>query len=94
MGSLDDTLAALAAREPEHSLLGLEPRVWAQIRERQRTPSTAALWGWRSATAAVLLTVGLLAQGANFTQAPASSELEPFSPHTTLAPSTLLGDSE
>jgi len=93
MRSLDDWLAALAARGPDRSLLGLETRVWAKIGERQRAPSAAALWGWRSATAAVLLTVGLLTQGATLAQA-SSSELELFSSRATLAPSTLLGDNE
>lgn len=93
MRSLDEMLAALAAREPDRSLLGLEARVWATIGERQRAPSAAALWGWRSATAAVLLAVGLLSQGATLAQA-SSSELELFSSRATLAPSTLLGDSE
>ncbi len=93
MRSLDEMLAALAAREPDRSPLGVEARVWATIGERQRTPSAATLWGWRSATAAVLLTVGLLTQGATLAQAP-SSELELFSSRAALAPSTLLGDTE
>lgn len=93
MRSLDEMLAALAQREPDRSLLGLETRVWAKIGERQRAPSAAALWGWRSATAAVLLAVGLLSQGATLAQA-SSPEFELFSSRATLAPSTLLGDGE
>lgn len=88
---IDDWLKELGAQAPDRSLLGLETRVWATIGERQRAPSSMMLWGWRSATAAMLLAVGLLAQGASLAQA-APSEFDLFSPHAALAPSTLLGD--
>ncbi len=87
---IDDWLQELGARAPGRSLHGLETRVWAAIGERQRAPSAMMLWGWRSATAAALLAVGLLTQGASMAQA--SSEFDLFSPHAALAPSTLLGE--
>jgi len=89
---IDDWLKELGRQAPDHGLHGLETRVWATIGERQRAPSPMALWGWRSAAAAMLLTIGLLTQGASFAQA-APSEFDLFSPHAALAPSTLLGDS-
>jgi hypothetical protein len=88
---IDDWLKELAGQEPDRSLHGLETRVWAAIGERQRAPSSMMLWGWRSASAAALLAVGLLAQGASMAQA--SPEFELFSPNAALAPSTLLGES-
>ncbi|PZO52821.1 MAG: hypothetical protein DCF16_08480 [Alphaproteobacteria bacterium] len=91
MRDIDTSLRELGDQPADRSLFGLETRVWARIGVRQRAVSPAALWGWRSATAAVLLTVGLLTQGA---AAQAPSEFELFSPRTALAPSTLLGDSQ
>jgi len=90
---IDDWLEEVGAESPDRSLHALETRVWAAIGERQRAPSAMMLWGWRSAAAAVLLTVGLLAQGASIAQA-RMPEFELFSPHAALAPSTLLGDSQ
>lgn len=88
---IDDWLKDLGAQAPDRSLHGLETRVWAEIGARQRTPSPALLWGWRSAAAALVLTLGLISQGASSAQARAS-EFELFSPNAALAPSTLLGD--
>jgi hypothetical protein len=88
---IDNWLKELGRQAPDHSLHGLETRVWAVIGERQRAPSTVTLWGWRSATAAALLALGLLTQGASMAQA--SPEFELFSPNAALAPSTLLGES-
>jgi hypothetical protein len=88
---IDDWLKELGRLAPDRSLHGLETRVWAVIGERQRAPSAMMLWGWRSASAAALLAVGLLTQGASMAQA--SSEFELFSPNAALAPSTLLGES-
>ncbi|MGD9968622.1 MAG: hypothetical protein AB7T59_19045 [Hyphomonadaceae bacterium] len=90
---IDDWLKELAQQAPDRSLRGLETRVWAAIGDRQRAPSAMALWGWRSATAAMLLTIGLLTQGVSLAQA-APSEFDLFSPHAALAPSTLLGDGQ
>ena len=89
---IDDWLQELGRQTPDRSLQGLEMRVWAAIGERQRAPSAMMLWGWRSASAAVLLAVGLLTQGASLAQA-SSSEFDLFSPRAALAPSTLLGES-
>lgn len=88
---IDDWLKDLAGQKPDRSLQGLETRVWAAIGERQRAPSSMTLWGWRTASAAALLAIGLLTQGAGMDQA--ASELELFSPNAALAPSTLLGES-
>lgn len=90
MMGIDDWLEELGRQAPDRSLHGLETRVWAAIGERQRAPSAMMLWGWRSASAAALLAVGLLTQGASLTRAP--SEFDLFSPNTALAPSTLLGE--
>lgn len=87
---IDDWLAELGRQAPDRSLHGLETRVWAEIGEHQREPSLMALWGWRSATAAVLVAAGLVTQGAGLAQA--SPEFELFSAHAALAPSTLLGE--
>ena len=91
MASLDDWIAALREQALDRSLLGLETRVWAAIGARQRDPSPALLWGWRSAAAALVLSIGLISQGAIGAQARAA-EFELFSPRAALAPSTLLGD--
>lgn len=87
---IDDWLKELGRQAPDRSLDGLETRVWAAIGERQRAPSAMMLWGWRSATAAVLLATGLVTQGASLAQA--SSEFDLFSHRSALAPSTLLGE--
>jgi hypothetical protein len=88
---IDDWLAELGRQDADRSLLGLETRVWAVIAERQRAPSAITLWGWRSATAAALVALGLLTQGASLAEA--SPEFDLFSPNAALAPSTLLGES-
>lgn len=88
---IDDWLRELTRQAPDRPLHGLETRVWATIGERQRAPSSMMLWGWRSAAAALVLTVGFLTQGAAGAHARAS-ELELFSPNAAFAPSTLLGD--
>lgn len=87
---IDDWLKELSAKAPDRSLHGLETRAWAAIGVRQRAPSALALWGWRSATAAALMTIGLMTQGTSLAQA--SPEFDLFSPHAALAPSTLLGE--
>ena len=86
---IDERLNELANEAPDRSLHGLETRVWAALAERQRAPSSAVLWGWRSAAAAALLAIGLLTQGASLART--SPEFDLFSPHAALAPSTLLG---
>lgn len=88
---IDDWLRELGRDDARPSLQGLETRVWAVIGQRQRAPSAMTLWGWRSATAAALVAIGLLTQGASMAQA--SPEFDLFSPNAALAPSTLLGES-
>lgn len=87
---LDELAAQLQKRPSDRSLDGLEGRVWSDIVARQREASPAAIWGWRSAVAALLLAIGVIAEGA--TAAQASSEHALFSSRTALAPSTLLGE--
>jgi hypothetical protein len=87
---LEDLVAQLRARPPQRSLAGLEADVWSRIAGRQRMPSPVAIWGWRSAAAALLLAVGIMAGSATIAQA--SPELALFSTRTALAPSTLLGE--
>lgn len=86
----EDLLAKLRDRQPSRSLVGLEARVWASISARQRDVPATTIWGWRSAAAALLLAVGIMAQGARAAQA--SPELDLFTSRTALAPSTLLGE--
>lgn len=88
---IDDWFQELRRQAPDRSLHGLETRVWAAIGERHRAPSAMMLWGWRSASAAALLAVGLLTQGVSMAQV--SSEFDLFSSRAALAPSTLLGES-
>jgi len=90
---IDEWLRELGARAPDRSLLGMEARVWAEIGARQRAPSPALLWGWRSAAVALALTAGVLTQGVGGAQAQ-PTEFELFSPNAAFAPSTLLGDAQ
>ena len=87
---LDELTALLQAKAPERSLAGLEARVWSAIAVRQRAMSPVTIWGWRSAAAALLLAIGVVAGGAAAAQA--SPELALFSSRAALAPSTLLGE--
>lgn len=87
---LEDLLAQLGKSPPDHALLELEQRVWARITGRAREMSPAALWGWRSAAAALLLTFGLIVGGATGAQASADAGI--FTSRAALAPSTLLGE--
>jgi hypothetical protein len=86
---LDALLAKLAGRAAP-SQTNLEARVWAKIGARQRDLSPAALWGWRSAAAALVLLLGVAAEAA--TSAQAAPELALFTSLNALAPSTLLGE--
>lgn len=87
----EDLVAQFGAGTSDRSLVGLEARVWSRIVARQRLASPAAIWGWRSAAAALLLTIGVVAGGA--TVGHVSPELALFSSQPALAPSTLLGES-
>lgn len=88
---LDELTARLQATPPERSLAGLEACVWSAIALRQRAILPVTIWGWRSAVAALLLTIGVVAGAATAAQA-ASPELALFSSRAALAPSTLLGE--
>lgn len=90
VSTLEELAAQLMARTPEGPLTGLETRVWTRIAARQRALSSTAIWGWRSAAAALLVALGVIAGGA--AAAHASPELALFSPRPALAPSTLLGE--
>ena len=69
-----------------------EGAVWSRVAEAQRQASGAAIWGWRGAAAALLLTIGILVAGD--AREPAPSEMALFSSKAAFAPSTLLGESE
>ena len=84
---LDALLGAAAKRAPGYRLDQLEAHVWARI-SALRGSRGDGLWGWRAATLATLLVIGVLSGGA--ISADAQAELSPFSTHATLAPSTLL----
>ena len=87
--NLEDLMAQLGKGPPDRALAGLEQRVWVRIAARQREASPVTLWGWRSATAALVLTLGLIVGGVS---AQASADAGIFSTRAALAPSTLLGE--
>jgi|GEM_PF-1983694 len=86
---LDQLLTRLAGQEGP-ALTGLEARVWAGINARQRELSSTALWGWRSAAAALVLIAGIAIEAAATAQG--APELALFNTQNALAPSTLLGE--
>jgi hypothetical protein len=88
---LDHLLTQLAAR-PAPPLSGLESRVLAKRTARWRELSPRALWGWRSAAAAMLLLIGLATEAA--APKPAAPELGGLGAWQRLAPSTLLGEAK
>ena len=89
MADLDTLLAALKERPLDPRLDELEPRVWSRI-AALRQPSPTSAWAWRTALAALMVSAGVLAAGAN--AANASPESSPFAIYSSYAPSTLLGD--
>lgn len=89
--TLETLLEALRVTGPDKGLAGMEARVWGRVSERQRTLSPSLIWGWRSAAAVLLLSIGI-ATGAS--AAHAEREASPFAANTALAPSTLLGSGE
>jgi hypothetical protein len=89
--SLENLLERLRVQRTDTSLTGVEARVWARLSERQRAPSPSLIWGWRSAAAVLLLSIGIAA-GAS--AAHVAHERSPFEANTALAPSTLLGRGE
>lgn len=84
--TLDPMLEALKSR-PERERLGqLEAQVWRRIDakcQRER-----AEWAWRSAMAALVLSIGAVAGGGAVSSARA--DISPFAVHSALAPSSLL----
>jgi hypothetical protein len=84
---LDQLLARLAAAPADRPLDQLEPAVWTRIDGARRQAPRGAVWGWRAALAAMMLTTGAFASGVAAAQ---SEESSPFSIHSSLAPSTLL----
>ncbi len=87
---LDQYLDHLRAVPLDVQLDQLEPTVWRRIESANRSPYFSGLWGWRAALAVVMLSAGVLADGAVTTKP--SQEVSPFALHSSLAPSTLLED--
>jgi len=84
---LDKCLDRLRDAPPDRRLDQLEPAVWARINAARRETPQGAVWGWRAALAAIMLSFGALAGGVASAQ---SQESSPFAIHASLAPSTLL----
>lgn len=84
---LDQLLSQLGAAPTDRRLDQLEPAIWARIDGSRRQTPRSAVWGWRAALAAVMLTTGAFASGVAAAQ---SEESSPFAIHSALAPSTLL----
>lgn len=84
---LGQLLTRLGAAPTDRRLDQLEPTVWARIDGARRQAPHGAVWGWRAALAAVMLTTGAFASGVAAAQ---SEESSPFAIHSSLAPSTLL----
>lgn len=89
---LDHWLRRLEQVPTDRSLNDLESRVLSEIASRQRAAPATAIWGWRSATAAVVLAIGVIAAGTSSVEV--HSDLALFSSDVALAPSTLLGESQ
>ena len=87
---LEEFLARLKRLPRDRSLAGLEARVWSAIRSPARSASPALIWGWRSAAAAAIMSIGILLQATAVTRP--ASELALFTSRPALAPSTLLGE--
>lgn len=84
---LDQLLSQLGAAQADRRLDQLEPAVWARIDGARRQTPRGAVWGWRAALAALMLTTGAFAGGVAAAQ---SEDSSPFAIHAALAPSTLL----
>lgn len=87
---LDHWLRRLEQAPTDRSLSDLEGSVLSEIASRQRAAPATAIWGWRSAAAAVVLAIGVIAAGTSSVEA--RSDLALFSSDVALAPSTLLGE--
>ncbi len=86
--NLDHDLEQLRNLPVDSKLDQLEPLVWRRIGAFRRVSSIGGVWGWRAALAALMLSMGILADGA--ASAKPAHEVSPFAIHSTLAPSTLL----
>lgn len=84
---LEQLLYRLRDAPADRRLDQFEPAVWARIDGARRQAPRGAVWGWRAALAAVMLTSGAFAGGVAAAQ---SEESSPFAIHSSLAPSTLL----
>jgi hypothetical protein len=84
---LDEMLKRLARRPTDRRLDQLEPAVWARIDAARRAQPVGTAWGWRTALAVGMLTLGMLSGGI---AGAASAETSPFSIHAALAPATLI----
>ncbi|MBI1251646.1 MAG: hypothetical protein GC189_09260 [Alphaproteobacteria bacterium] len=84
---LDLLFSRLREAPADRPLDQLEPTVWSRIDAARRDAPRDAVWGWRAALAAMMLTTGAFAGGVAAAQ---SEENSPFAIHAALAPSTLL----
>ena len=84
---LDLLFSRLREAPADRPLDQLEPAVWSRIDAARRDAPRDAVWGWRAALAAVMLTTGAFAGSVAAAQ---SEESSPFAIHAALAPSTLL----
>lgn len=85
---LDQYLRRLRAVPLDVRLDQVEPLVWRRIGALRHVSSIGGVWGWRAALAGLMLSVGILADGA--ASAKPVHEVSPFAIHSMLAPSTLL----
>lgn len=86
--SLDHDMEQLRNLPIDSRLDQLEPAVWRRVEALRRDSSIGGVWGWRAALAVLMLSTGILADGA--ATAKSAREVSPFAVHSTLAPSTLL----
>lgn len=90
-GAVDEGLRRLAAAPPDRDLGALEAEVWSRVSVRQAERAEAAVVKpFRGLGVAGALVLGVAAGGLGG-DGEDSSELAVFSPHSALAPSTLLG---
>lgn len=86
--NLDHDMEQLRNLPIDSRLDQLEPAVWQRVGVLRRDLSIGGVWGWRAALAVLMLTAGILTDGA--ATAKVAHEVSPFAVHSTLAPSTLL----
>ena len=86
--NLDHNMERLRNLPIDSRLDQLEPAVWRRVGALRRGLSIGGVWGWRAALAVLMLSAGILTDGA--ATAKSAHEVSPFAVHSTLAPSTLL----